>query len=246
MRTVTDLLTEIPDLAAEVEATLYAPHRDGRAARGRSVPASRPPVSIPMLYATLPAGDAEYGGQSGLRGTLAMCCRIVIEEMADEGLIDIPDWPADTWAGICDWLTATADWWTETAWADDILRDITTVHAELSAYARVQREVSYRCPRCSAPMHLQSGGQWLQCDAGHQESARLEASYRRRPMAPARELAAEFGVTAKQIYNWRARGELPAVDHRGGELWAYPWDVLLLANPSIAEAIATRDTLSGA
>ena len=196
-----------------------------------------------MLYATMPAGDAEYGGQAGLRGVLVMCCRLVVEEMVDVGVTDIPAWPSDTWAGICGWLAGTADWWTGTAWAGDIDDDIHRVHAELSSLARVQREAFYRCPRCDAPMRLQPGGQWLLCDAGHQESAQLEASYRRRPMAPVAELAAEFGVAPDLIWQWRHRGKLPRSERRGRELWAHPWDILLLARPAIREAIAVRESV---
>lgn len=237
------LLAETPDLAAEVEATRDHPNPGAKAARGAPTSGPRPPTDIATLYALLPDGDADYEGR-GLRGVLAMCCRLVIEEMADVlPTADIPPWPSDTWAGICGWLDTTLDWWTTTPWAADIDSDIRAVHDELRELARVRREPVYLCPKCGDVMRLQDGGQWLRCDSGHDEPADLEARYRRRPMAPSSALADEFGITQGLIRLWKHRGKLTSTEIRDGELWAYPWDILLLSNPAIAEAVATREAL---
>ena len=234
-------LGEIVDLAAEVQATRDAPNPGQRSARSAPVPGSRPPTDVRTMHALWPDGDADYVGR-GLRGELAMCCRLVVEEMADTGT-DIPDWPSDTWAGITGWLTQTVDSWIECPWADDIDRDIARIAGELRSLARVTRDPVYRCPQCDAPLRLQAGGRWLLCDSGHEESADLEAVYRRRPLAPASAVASEFGVTPEAIRQWRHRGKLPGSRSKGGELWVHPWSVLLLAQPVIGEAIATREAM---
>ncbi len=237
-------LMAIPELALEVEATRDHPNPDGRPERHNAVPGSRPPTDLAMLHAVMPDGDADYVGR-GLRGELAMCVRLVIEEMADVlPTSDIPTYPSDTWSGICAWLDATHCWWSETQWAADIVADVARVHAQLSELCRVQREPTYRCPKCRDVMRLQAGGQWLRCDSGHEESADLERRHRRRPMAPVSSLAEEFGVDPQQIYDWKRRGRLSGTRRQAGELWCWPWDILLLANPVIAEAIATREALT--
>ena len=113
-------LATIPELALEVEATRDHPNPDGRPERHNAVPGSRPPTNLPMLHATMPDGDADYVGR-GLRGELAMCVRLVVEEMADVlPTAQIPAWPSDTWAGTpvyaCRGALGSSLWkWSETA-----------------------------------------------------------------------------------------------------------------------------------
>lgn len=231
-------LAAIPDLALEVETTRYAPNPTDRPARSNSTPGSRPPLSIAMLHALMPAGD-EPGQQAGLRGTLAMDVRLIIEELAElEWTFALPPWPSDTWAGICDWLTRTHPWWSTTDWADDIARDIHRVHAELRDLARVPRPARYRCPGEPVPGPLPV--EQYRCSLGHTHPADVARTWPRRPLTPAVDVAAELGIRVDRIRQWRHRGKLRHWEHRDGRIWVQPWEVLLLARPDIAAALRAQ------
>lgn len=247
MRTDTlQQLRELPELAVEVELTRDAPNPGEQAATSsRTPPSSRPPLNLAMLHALLPDGGRDYVGL-GLRGQLGMCVRMIVEEMADQDLtMDIPVYPSDTWSGVTDWLVATHPWWSEQQWADDVEAEVRSVHSTLRNLAREQRAPIYHCPKCHGALLLQPGATWLRCnDCEHQESADLEARYRRRPPSPASVICEEFGVTRDRLRLWRHRRRLKVARTAMGEPWYYPWDVLLLANPVIAEAIEKRESLS--
>ena len=239
------LLRQIPELALEVEMTRDHPNPDGEQAfTSRPETGSRPPTDLAALHATMPDGDADYAGR-GLRGTLGMCVRLVIEEMADSGpTAEVPDYPSDTWSGICGWLASAHPAWSVMPWADDIVHDIRQVHRDLSNLARVQAEPSYRCRRCGDPMRLQPGGAWLLCDSGHTETADLEKQWRRRPALPDYLAAAELGLTVERIRVWRSRGKIKPTKVEAGRPWYLPWDLLLLANPGVAEAVRRAEALA--
>lgn len=235
-------LSAIPDLAVEVEQTRDHPNPAGGNKGGRRPAGSRPPTDVAMLHAVLPDGDRLYAGK-GLRGQLGMCVRLVREEMQDTmSVLDMPDYPSDTWAGITGWLTETLDWWIATPWADDVAADVKQVHATLRVLARARDEPAYDCPKCGDVMRLQSGGKWLRCDSGHEEEADLEARYRRRPPMPGSLCAAELKISEDTIATWRKRRLLQSVRKEGGKHWYLIWDVLLLAHPSVADAVTRRES----
>lgn len=227
-RTPLALLAEIVELAAEVWLThsLRAPNPQTKTERTvRPTPGSRPPTDLGALYATMPAEV------NGLRAELVTSVQMVVEEMADEGRTsEIPDWPSDTWAGICAWLRSTSGWWQRQPWASEIESGIRSVHHELALLARVPQDPTYRCAQCGARAHPQPGGEWMRCEAGH-EIEGLGAMRRKiqsRPAMTAAEIEAEYRVKPATIRQWHHRELIQPVGQRGRkDLWSV-WDVLTL------------------
>lgn len=204
------MLAEIVSLAVEVEATKIAPNPDGARPRVmRPALGSRPPVSVGAVHALTADGDRPYVG-IGLRGQLGMCVRLIIEEMSDDPALttaDIPNYPPDTWAGICGWLVATCDYWTATLWADDIRHDIGDVRNTLRNLARVPPPLRLECPRCRFPVHEQAGGAYYRCEAGHiidhhAEVRRMGALQH----APLAEVADLLAIPSGTLRRWAADG----------------------------------------
>lgn len=230
------MLNAIPDLAVEVAATRDHPHRGAESEKTSKPKAgSKPPTNLAALH-------AEMGDDRGLRGTLAMCVRLVIDEWADTSTSDIPDYPTDTWEGICEWLAGTEATWVAMPWADDIDSDIRQVHGQLRMLARAPRQdLGLACRRCGDPLRLQDGGEWLLCDSGHSEEADLQKRYRRAPAMKEPDVAEEFGIRVGRIRVWRSRKAIKPAYTEAGVHWYYPWDILLLTYPWVADMLAERE-----
>lgn len=240
------MLEDIPALAAEVAETRDAPNPGMRPGRHvRPAPGPKPPTNLASLHALMAAA------QGGLRAELVTSVRLIVDEMADDPGIAtdaIPDWPADTWDDLCQWLTDTAWWWQRQPWAGDVegtprsqhepATGLRKVWGELRDLARVPRPLVIPCPTCGATMQPIDGGHMMQCTEGHEESANLEQQWRFKPAAPIAEVADKLKMPEKTIRTWIRRRKLKTTDD--GRVW--PWDALLLRHPDIADAIAARDT----
>lgn len=231
-------LHEIPDLAAEAFATWNAPNPSTRPERVTPTTGSRPPTDLAVLDALRPDPDGE--GRS-LRGVLAQAVRAVWEDARMEAA-HVPDLPEATWAGDCDWLRRTYAFWSGDRWLVEFVGEqVAEVHRGLSALCRVPKPPIYACPTCDGRMEPIPGGHMLACKEGHEHPADLERQWRRRPPLPASMIEQVMGVRANTLAQWKRRRKIrPRMGDDGQDLF-YPWDVLLLKHPDIAEAFAARD-----
>ncbi|TDT31113.1 MerR family transcriptional regulator [Naumannella halotolerans] len=213
-------LAQIVELATEVEMTLAigAPnpglHTDHVR---RSVPGSRPPTDVAALHASMP------GERNGLRAELVTSVQMIIEEMADEPgrTADIPDWPSDTWSGICEWLRLTSAWWMRQPWSVDVEAGIQRVHAELRHMARVPKPLRVDCTThgCHGSIFPElretaEGPRFYaeQCENGHLVD-RHEAVRRAYRLSdyPLSEIAGMIDIPVKTLHRWAKSGAITPV-----------------------------------
>lgn len=223
-----DMLADIPGLAAEVEATRDHPNPSGRTDRKqRTVPGPKPPTNLAMLHATMPA---EAGG---LRAELVTSVRLVVDEMADADMTEqIPDWPDDTWAGLCQWLAETYTWWDAQPWAEEVrgvpatkkapATGILAVWGTLRELARIPRPVVLACltEGCHGsirPMHDDGVDRiWPDlCENGHRVDRHAMAERARQaiPMTLG-QIASEVKRPYKTVESWVTRGLLQPISTR--------------------------------
>lgn len=256
MKTLNAILTEIPDLVAEVWATRDAPNPAPRADRHiRTPPGSKAPANLDAidLLRTDPA-EAIVIGQgaisSHLLDRLGMCCRMIEEERSDAGL-DLPRPGYGDWSGVVGYLTITLSWWTsERGVAEDVEHDVRQVHHALERAARTPQEPRYRCDRCGWALEPQPGGEWMLCTGCHQHvpgvAAVREKLRKAKPMTAAameREWSDSLGLRADTINAWARRGWLTEkgrvlIDRKWRPVFE-PWDVL-----QVAQRHAGGDTLA--
>jgi hypothetical protein len=121
------------------------------------------------------------------------------------------------------------------------------------AYRRAARELPgprILCIKCGNEAYISNG--WLVCREvrEHQRTVKsIEMEYRRRLPMPSDDLAEEFHLEPGQLREWTRSHKLrPAGEHKTGgrgrpRKTFWPWDVFLLCNPAIAEALTRRDTV---
>ena len=259
-------LHEIPDLALEAVMTIDHPNPSATTGQHRhtksdSAPAPTNLHALTLLAATTDPdpdhrppithrhgatpdemravlGDQDDAGP--LMTDLLMAVRVIVEEHPDSA----PAWPDHTWSAICAWLRDTALLWDADRftreWVDETVR---RVWQALRQLVRAPREVRYVCPTCGDTMRLQSGQRWFLCDSGHQTEA--DAPIRREPAQPTADICKRFQITEDTLKGWRKRGKItPASNGRGRGVQStwWPWDVYLILNPAIADAIEQCDT----
>lgn len=236
------MLHDIPHLAAEVAATRDHPNPSDRTERKqRTVPGPKPPTDLAMLHACM---EGEAGG---LRAELITCVRLVVEEMLDAlPTAEVPDWPADTWDAICQWLTDAHHWWVLQPWAGDVEASVERCWRQLRALTRpVLRR--WLCPDCREPMQWQDGD-YFTCPTGHEHPGplELERQWRRRPRATIGDIITRFRdeleitLTKNQIWQWHHRGKLRSAGKKGREQTFLPWDVLCCIYPDLTDALDGR------
>lgn len=217
MKSITAMLAEIPELVCQVDD---APRPKGTGS-ARPVPGSRPPLSLAVLHAHMPDGGREYVG-AGLRGQLGMCVRMIIEEDPDSGTPQMPDYPSDTWSGICGWLAQTHDWWSQQPWADDISHEIRQVWGTLRGLAHITDHPRFRCTRygCRAVAEMQEGGRWVRCASGHTLDVEAERgrhlSMQDWSLAECRKALLQYQgkrVPQSRLEKWVERGQLLPIRH---------------------------------
>lgn len=258
-------LREIPEMLALVGQYIRPgsrpPDPDARRATGTL---SRPPLVLDVvdLQADLkdgwlgwrPGDDVQYqdqnGWRHGIRGTLWLWNFMLEQEMTDTGRTFTPCDSEDA-ATIAGWLAFHLEWVVENHGRDngDFAGDIRRMYRALQHACGIRPEQAYVCPQCRGQMFLDEQSRFLVCQdgTGHDISVEnLELRWRRRPPKTTKEIVAEFpGVTSKQLYN-AARGPRPKitpVDSPDGLKW-FPFDVLKLLNPSLAEAFSHQDQLT--
>ena len=141
-------LAEIPDLAADVEATRNHKNPAGHHHTRTTTPAPKVPADLETL-------DCLRTDSKGLLHKL------------QQALTEITDTanPDTTWAGVCEQLRRSHRQWENNP---DTRYAIHTVHTRLRIAARIPAPLQLACPRCNAPIRLQPGGQYYLCDAGHE------------------------------------------------------------------------------
>lgn len=240
---IRDMLADIPLLAAEVLWTEGAPNPGDNRVRTTGKPGSRTPGDLDVFEVTV----MEAGNHTATLyplPRLAECSRLIWEALDpdEEEALGRPGDPG--WTNECSWLWAAwpiAQSALDASAIDWVHHEIASVYAMLADKVRLHREKSYTCPKCGDAMRLQEGGQYLRCDSGHEESANLEARYRRMPALPLGMAASVMGVNEATLRTWKHRRRLTAARVERGTPWFFPWDVLLLKHPDIAEAVNRRE-----
>lgn len=248
------LLAEIPALAAQLRPFLIPSNNPGSDGP-RPAPTSRPPLNVDLL-------DLIAGRE------LSYWVMLAIDEMTEQGTepTNPPSSREPTITDNCTWLTNNADWITEhnpdapeitnrkTGKTVPAFTGFPTAIRQLhAAYQRAAGNIpgpKISCPKCGNSAFIE--GEWLICREV-EEHARtvkdIEHDYRRRPAMTPDDLSNEFQVTAQQLHEWTRRGKLHAAgDHKTGgrgrpKKIFWPWDVFLLQNPTIAEALEARDAV---
>lgn len=256
-------LREITDLHAQVGSYLtpgsVPPDPDARRGSGSK---SRPPIVVDVVDLVAgrksgwlgwqPGDDVEYLDQSGwrhgIRGTLELWVMLLEAEMADQGRSFTPC-ELDTLATVTGWLTFHLEWIVEHHGRDNgnFVGDIGRMHRALQRACGVRPEQTYVCPKCRARAFLDHTTRFLVCETGEHEVGieNLEMNQRRRSAMPTKDIIKEFPVTAKELHN-ASRGLRPKIRPThgpDGDIRWYPWDVLRLLNPDLAEAIEHRDSV---
>lgn len=254
-------IQQMPDLVAELAALGQTRNPDGDArALTRSVPGPRPPARIDSIDIL----DRPGGQSPPLLEALVLYVSRPIWEAFDPDTRTAHPQPlgTPTWARECAWLTGV---WAESrsildaadmAMVDD---ELATIYAEVAQAVSLYRpRLAMTCPQCGAAMELVGEGlkavfvctatRW-QADR-HEEKgpAALELEWRYHPPMTRRQLLAKLGdsgLTAKKLDNWcNASRKLKPVARGGGrgrQNTYWPWDVVRLMWPAIADAIDERD-----
>ncbi len=238
---ITTILNRIPDLAAEVWATRDHPNPSGNTGHTRPVFASKPPTSLAWIDAI---GWPVVGDQPahGCLHDLCDCTRTawtaIRQQPNPADLPPVAEQP--TYTSECAWLARTAPAWQpirpDGPWIVDTIRK---VHHTLAALAREPQPTIYVCPVCGADMREQPGGQWLLCDAGHQQPGRnvIIAKYLRAAPMPPAIIESELHIPAATLRSWRARGKITPAHIDGRIAYFLPADVLALAYPDLADVL---------
>lgn len=247
---IRDMLKRIPELAAEVDATRYAPNPSGHVERHPLTFESRPPMSIEMFEALRPI-DPDSETDTPL-WHLAQAVKAAWQELYAAG-VDMSAYPAPaaepSYATESGWLLLVLDEFLAVAEpaAIDFLAgedrhnpgEITACYRELSRLAREPRPVRYRCPDCDDVLRVQPGGEWSLCDSGHQHPGPRQIASRVWGMAPvpAAVIEATLRLPAQTLWQWKKRGKVkPAYTDGRIDYWS-PKDVLLVMYPDMAEVL---------
>ena len=218
MTDVLDMLAQIPDLAAEVAATRDHPNPSDRTERKqRTIPGPKPPTDLAMLHACM---EGEAGG---LRSELVTCVQLVVEEMLDAlPTAEVPDWPADTWDAICQWLAGTHHWWVLQPWSGDVEASVERCWRQLRALTREPKPIELACltEGCHGVIRpIYDDGvdrTWPDlCENGHRVDRHAMAERARQaiPMTLG-QIAAEVKRPYKTVESWVTQGLLRPVTMR--------------------------------
>lgn len=229
------LLDQIPNLAAELPQFLTATTPADTDNSGKPGPSeSRPPLNVGLL-------DLIDGRDLDDWVTLA------VDEMVEVDLE--PEWtPSSRTAAHariepnCRWLTQHTDW--IAAHNPDYQHAIATLYGRYKHAARQHPAPNLKCAQCGNRAFIDS--QWLICTEveTHARTIKdIEHEHRYRPPIPAGDVAQEFGINLTKLRDWKRQGRIRDAGNQGRANCYYPWDVFLLANPVIAEALEARDTV---
>ena len=233
MRTVTDMLAEIPALAEEVHNTRGTRPVSDDGPRTRSVPGSRCLADLDRMMALSGANDHD-----GL-GVLSTWVRAIIDEMDEAG--EHHTWPNDNVASACEWLTGALRWSVGRGYEAALHADITTLWETLRRICRVTDVKALPCLTLGCPGHMAERDGMLECEHGHRHDGLRK--WRHHPSMSLDEAAAATGVPVRTLRHWVGR-DLIAVDDSKGthprHVW--PWDVLRQRYPELVEVIEHADS----
>lgn len=212
---VIQALHELTDLCAEALSTVAvgSPNpgaRTGRTRRPR--PGSKPPVNLDLLDALAP----EQAGR-GVQWELAQAVRAVWEDCPELPLGHEPSIAAD-----CAWLLAHAGAWQPDPFLCEFVTDaVDTCYRLLQALVRTVSPLRLACPRCDFPLHVEAGGSYLRCEAGHVVDHHAEI---RRvgevQHATLGDIATMLDIPWSTLRNWREKGAIsPIPGRRRGQLF---------------------------
>jgi hypothetical protein len=173
----------------------------------------------------------------GAAALLESWTRIVNEEMAEPpDMAEVASARSEASVLIEVW-----DWVEDQAWGEELADDVIALGRRVRNALGVKREPKFACIKCGNRAYLRFGDNFLVCEEGHEVSVReLEEQQRRRPAVSIEQIMYEFGVSRERIYGWTKRKQVtPMEGSRPMKL--FPWDVILLVNPDLADAIKIRD-----
>jgi len=204
-------------------------------------------------------GEPDRDLRHGVHGTLDLWGFLILSELPDVGRRrdepEVSDDPqkatmqelaADV-TRMCEWLAFDLAWIVQHH--ADFAKSISRVHRALQHACGIRPPLKLACPRCGEPAFIDETARFLVCqlDAAHEVGIdQIETRWRRRPARPTREITKEFPITAKELHN-ASRGARPRITPANGpdgDIRWYPWDVLRLLNPDLAEVIDARDHAS--
>ncbi len=231
MKATTDHLAEIPELAAEAWATRGTRAITGETAGARTVPGSRCLADLDRLVALDPAHA------DGL-GVLSTWVRHVADEMDEAG--HGHDWPADTVAAACSWLTAAWPWCQGRGWEDELADDVRRLWGSLRHICGRVEPKPLPCLTYGCPGTLSEVDGMLECQIGHRHDGLRK--WRHHPSMPIPAVAEAFKVKERTLRHWAATGRVNVDDTKGKKpLHVWPWDVLREVHPETVAAITERE-----
>lgn len=238
-------LAELPGLVNDLTRCLT--ERPPDTAGGHTKPGSKPPLRLDVLHLTdqrlKPGwyGDdprAENpGDRYGILAELALWTRAVMEDRMDADLFKPELTEHPTVASECAWLLSVWDYIAAQRYAEDLGQDIDRMTRQVKAALGV-KDLNLKCPDCADRLQLQAGGQWAECDSGHQvDVGNLAAKQRRRPPIPTRQACEEFGISPDRLWKWTERKRIEPAGQIGKAYLWLPWDVFCLLNPDIVDTL---------
>ena len=228
MRTVTDMLAEIPALAEEVHNTRGTRPVSDDGPRTRSVPGSRCLADLDRMMALSGANDHD-----GL-GVLSTWVRAIIDEMDEAG--EPYEWPDDNVASACEWLTGALRWSVGRGYEASLHADISTLWETLRRICRVTDVKGLRCLTLGCPGHMAERDGMLECEHGHRHDGLRK--WRHHPSMLDKDAAEALNVKVGAIRVWKTRGQIGWDEAKTTRAASYvwPWDVVRMRYPDLAEA----------
>ena len=218
MKPISDILTEIPDLALEAWLTWgTSPISDEgkRGGRGPRIAAGAvmPDYTLADLDRLVAlSGDNNHDGL----GVLSSWVRSIHGNRDEQGHAD--DWPADSAASACSWLAERLDWISLHPWLTEGLHDdLRRLHSTLRVVCKVRPEYAPHCRRCNDVVHLLDGdgqraapetfayGSCAGCGETYPKGPAMDALGRLQDFTLA-ELADRVKVPLSTLHRWHKEG----------------------------------------
>ncbi len=230
---ITQALAEIPALVEEAQQTWGTRAVSDDSPYRRTAPGSRTLADLDRLLVL--DGTNTFDGLGVLSGWV----RIIAEELGEHA--EPYEWPADSVASVCAWLTDWQGWCAGREFEEELHRDVHVLHGRLRAVCGFRNAKSWTCltAGCRGSMHLMGG--YLECTEGHRHDGLPK--WRHHPSIPIPEAADMFGIPERTVRAWASCGTIPTdnprQEMRRGHIvrYVWPWDIVRRRFPDLAELV---------
>ena len=224
-------LKEIPDLAAEAWNTRGTRAITGESVGARTVPGSRCLADLDRLVAL----DPEHA--DGL-GVLSTWVRAVSDEMTEAN--HPHQWPADTVAAVCLWLTAALPWCEGRGWDAEMADDVRRLWGSLRHICGRVEPKALACFTHGCPGRLREMDNMLECEIGHRHDGLWK--WRHHPSMPIPWLSDQLKVPERTLRHWAGSSRVNVDGSKGKKpLHLWPWEVLAELYPETVTAIKAAE-----